>query len=246
MIYFPTTFAPERADAIAAKRGFVPWKNVSGEIIGWQLPARRAATGAVLIVHGNAGSAVERGYIARPIHEAAAVDVFVLEYPGYGARGGSPSEKSFLSAADEAFSLLTHRAPVFVVSESLGTGVAAHLAGTHGGRVAGLAFIAPYNDLVSVGQRKMPFLPVRLILQDRFPAAAWLRDSRRPAVFLLAGEDEVIPTGLGLKLHDGYAGPKKLHVIPGAQHNDIAEQSPDWWAGVFEFWRENGVRQATD
>ena len=237
LIYFPTTLAPDRVEAIASKRGFVPWKNSVGQIIGWHLPASGTATGAVLIVHGNAGSALDRGYIAKPIHEAASVDVFILEYPGYGARPGSPSQKSFLAAADEAFGLLTNRPPVFVVSESLGTGVAAHVAGTHRERVAGLMFIAPYNDLASVGQRKMPFLPVRLIMQDRFPAAKWLSEYRGPVGFLLAGEDEIIPTDLGQKLHDGYAGPKKLQVIPGARHNDIAEQSARWWGEVFEFWR---------
>jgi len=237
LIYFPTKLAPALAERTAAQRGFLPWRDGSGPIIGWHLPADGRSMGSVLIVHGNAGSAQDRGYLAQPIHAAAAVDVFVLEYPGYGARPGSPSEQSFLAAANDAFCLLTNRPPVFVVSESLGTGVAAHLAGTHRERVAGLMFIAPYNDLASVGQRKMPFLPVRLIMQDRFPAAKWLSEYRGPVGFLLAGEDEIIPTDLGQKLHDGYAGPKKLQVIPGARHNDIAEQSARWWGEVFEFWR---------
>jgi pimeloyl-ACP methyl ester carboxylesterase len=241
LIYFPTTLAPDRVEAIAAKRGLVPWKNPAGDIIGWQLPASGAATGAVLVVHGNAGCAVDRGYIAKPVHDAAAVDVFVLDYPGYGARAGSPSEKSFLAAADESFALLTNRAPVFIVSESLGTGVAAHLAGRNRERVAGVMFIAPYNDLASVGQRKMPFLPVRLIMQDSFPAAKWLAPYRGPAVFLVAGADEIIPPDLGKKLHDGFAGSKKLVVIPDARHNDVAEQPPRWWSEVFAFWSAHGV-----
>lgn len=239
LIYFPARLDPRVADQMAAREGFQPWRNEAGEIIGWKLPASASSTGSVLIVHGNAGSALNRGYIARPIHEAASRDVYVLEYPGYGARGGSPSMKSFLAAGEEAFALLPNPMPIYLVSESLGAGVAAHLANAHGTRISGLMMFAPYNNLASVGQRQMPFLPVRLILRDRFNPAAWLKDYHGPISILLAGADEVIPSDLGRKLHDGFAGPKRLQVIEGARHNDIAEQPPEWWRDVFSFWQQN-------
>ena len=69
------------------------------------------------------------------------VNVFILEYPGYGARAGSPSEKSFLAAAEEAFAMLTNAGPIYVVGESLGTGVAAYLAKTHSRQVSGLVSV---------------------------------------------------------------------------------------------------------
>lgn len=240
LIYFPTRMDPRVADQIAAKEGFQAWRNKAGEIIGWKLPASAAPAGSVLVVHGNAGCALNRGYIARTIHEAASRDVYVLEYPGYGARAGSPSMKSLLAAGEEAFALLPDSMPIHLVSESLGAGVVAHLAKVHGARVSGLMMFAPYNSLVSVGRRQMPFLPVSLILRDRFAPAEWLRDYRGPVSILLAGSDEVIPSDLGRKLHDGYAGPKRLQVIEGAHHNDIAEQPPGWWKEVFSFWQQNG------
>jgi hypothetical protein len=39
-------------------------------------------------------------------------------------------------------------------------------------------------------------------------------------------------------LFEGYAGPKNLQIIPGAQHNDIAGQSPAWWKEIFAFWQQ--------
>jgi pimeloyl-ACP methyl ester carboxylesterase len=239
LIYFPTKVDPRMVDQMAAKEGFQAWRNKTGEIIGWKLLASASPTGSVLVVHGNAGCALNRGYIARPIHEAASRDVYVLEYPGYGVRAGSPSMKSFLAAGEEAFALLPNHMPIHLVSESLGAGVASHLAKVHGDRISGLMMFAPYNNLVSVGQRQMPFLPVWLILRDRFNPAEWLKDYRGPVSIVLAGSDEVIPSDLGRKLHDGYAGPKHLQVIEGAHHNDIAEQSPAWWKDVFSFWQQN-------
>ena len=148
--------------------------------------------------------------------------------------------KSFLAEGEEAFALLPDRMPIHLGSESLGAGVAAHLAKVHGDRVSGLMMFAPYNNLVSVGRRQMPLLPVSLILQDRFNPAEWLKDYRAPVSIMVAGSDEVIPAELGRKLHDGYAGPKRLQVVEGARHNEIAEQPAEWWREVFSFWQQNG------
>ena len=239
LIYFPTKLTPELAGRRAAEEGFLPWRNEAGKIIGWHLPASVSPDGVVLIVHGNAGCAIDRGYLAKPIHAAAPVEVFVLEYPGYGSRDGSPGERSFLGAADEAFDLLPKHVPIFIVIESLGAGVAAHLSKTHRDQVSGLMLFAPYNNLVSVAQKKMPFLPVSLLLLDRFNPAGLIKDYRGPMAIVLAGSDEVIPPEFGLRLYDGYAGPKNLQIISGAGHNDIAEQSSEWWKNILTFWEQN-------
>jgi pimeloyl-ACP methyl ester carboxylesterase len=219
--------------------GFVPWRNPSGQIIGWKLPASSASAGSVLVVHGNAGCAMDRGYIAKPIHDAVNVDVYVLEYPGYGSREGSPDKRSFLAAAEEAFGLLTNCLPKYLVSESIGVGVACHLAGAHPKEVAGLMLFAPYHDLASVAQRRMPFLPAYLLLLDRFNPAEDLKNYHGPVKFVVAGADEIIPVESGRRLFEGYQGPKTLQIIPGAHHNEVAEQSPEWWKEVFSFWQQN-------
>jgi len=155
LIYLPTKIPADVIESVAKEHGFAPWKNPAGQIIGWQIPASGTATGSVLIVHGNAGCAVGRDYLAQPIHDAASVDVFVLEYPGYGAREGSPSKKSFIAAAKEAFQLLPANRPKYIVSESIGAGVACELARSHPQEIAGLALFVPYHNLTSVAQRQM-------------------------------------------------------------------------------------------
>jgi pimeloyl-ACP methyl ester carboxylesterase len=239
LIYFPRIIPPGLAEGAAAELGFVPWRNPSGQIIGWKLPASSASAGSVLVVHGNAGCALDRGYIAKPIHDAVNVDVYVLEYPGYGARDGSPGKQSFFAAGAEAFELLPDSLPKYVVSESIGAGVACHLAGTHPKEVAGLMLFAPYHDLASVAQRRMPFLPAYLLLLDRFNPAEDLKHYHGPVKFVVAGADEIIPSGSGRQLFADYSGPKTLQIIPGAHHNEIAEQSPEWWQEVFSFWQQN-------
>jgi pimeloyl-ACP methyl ester carboxylesterase len=245
LIYFPRTIPPALAEPSAAELGFVPWRNPSGQIIGWKLPATSSPVASVLITHGNAGCAIDRGYLANPIHDAAPVDVYVLEYPGYGSREGSPNKRSILAAAEEAFGLLINGLPKYLVSESLGAGVACELARTHPTEVAGLVLFMPYHNLASVAQRKMPWLPAYFLLLDRFNPAECFKDYRGPVKMVLAGADEIIPVESGRRLFEGYAGPKNLQIIPGAHHNDIAGQSPEWWKEVFSFWQQNRPAKST-
>ena len=239
LLYFPTKIPADAVVQTGAEHGFVPWKNSSSQIIGWKIPANGMATGSVLIVHGNAGCAIERDYIAQPIHEAADVDIFILEYPGYGARAGSPSKTSFITAAEEAFQLMPTNAPRYVVSESIGAGVACELAKNYPQTIAGMVLFVPYHNLAAVAQHRIWFLPSYFLLVDRFNPEDCLRSYHGPVKFVIAGADEVIGPASGLRLANGYNGPKELQVFPGAHHNDISGEPAIWWQEVFSFWRQH-------
>src|SRR5207237_523909 len=78
-----------------------------------------------LMTHGNAGQAANRDYVLQCMAEQDSL--YVLEYPGYGSREGSPSRESMNQAASQAFRLLRSRnpnTPVCVLGESIGTGAA--------------------------------------------------------------------------------------------------------------------------
>ena len=239
LIYFPTRLDPGSAEKAADQEGFLAWRNRSGQIIGWNLPATESPSASVLVVHGNAGCALDRAYIARPIHDAVPFDVYVLEYPGYGARSGLPSLSNLVAAGNEAFDALPPNLPKYIVSESLGAGVAAHIAKRHPSEAAGMLMFAPYNNLASVAQNRIPLLPAYLILVDRYNPAEWLKDYSGPIKIVLAELDEVIPMKFGRRLFDSYTGPKTFQIVPNAHHNDIAVQSPVWWRETFLFLRQN-------
>jgi pimeloyl-ACP methyl ester carboxylesterase len=242
LIYLPTRGPVADVGSFAAEHGFAPWKNAAGQIIGWKMPANGTATASVLVFHGNAGCGPQRDYLARPLHDAADVDVFVMEYPGYGARDGSPSKTSFDAAAEEAFQLLPADKTKFLVSESIGAGVAGELVKKHPHEIAGLTMFVPYHDLPSVAQRQFPFLPAYWLLFDRFDPAGCLKDYRGPVKFIVAGADEILGPATGEQLARGYRGPKVLQIIPGAYHNDVSEQTPEWWRDVFSFWKKNALQ----
>src|SRR5690606_33711218 len=104
---------------------------------------------------------------------AAGFTVLLLDYRGYGGNPGRPSEDGFALDARAALAYLATAgftpARTIYFGESLGGGVVSELAVEHA--PAGLVLRSPFVDLAAVGARQFPFLPVRLMLRDRFPVA---------------------------------------------------------------------------
>ena len=240
LIYFPPVFTPDQVDHMAQSARLERWKNPSGQPIGMKrLSPSQPAEGRVLIVYGNGSCATGCAHYVDVIQGVAAFDVFIVEYPGYADRPGKPSQRSLYRAADEAFQLLATNGPVYLVGESLGTGVAAYLAGTHPDQVAGVVLFAPYNRLTDVAQEHMPLLPVRWLLVDRFTSDDYLRNYRGPVAMLVAGQDRVVPEKFGRRLYAGYAGPKNLWEFPMDDHGSIMERLPNVWKQIITFLQTN-------
>ena len=240
LLYLPPVYTSEQVEQMAQKAKLERWKDPSGQAIGMKrLSSKQPAVGRVLIVYGNGGCATACAHYADVIQGIAAFDVFIVEYPGYADRPGSPSQKSLFRAADEAFQLLATNRPVYLVGESLGTGVAAYLAGTHPDQVAGVVLFAPYNQLADAAQYHYPILPVHLLLVDRFPSEDYLRNYHGPVGILVAGEDQVVPEKLGRRLYAGYAGPKRLWEFPLDDHGTVMERLPRIWEQIIAFWQAN-------
>lgn len=237
LIYYPPQIPTAALAGLASERGMLPWTNAAGLRIGWRRPASiQPSVGAVLILHGNAGSAVARTYLADPLQEALPLEVFILEYPGYADRPGKPSQSTLLAAAEEAAGLLADQPALFLIGESLGTGPAAYLAGRLGARVAGVLFLVPYHRLADVAAVHYPWLPVRWLLRDPYPAGEWLATYPGLAGFVIAGRDQVIPPPLGRALYEGFAGRKQLWELPEADHEEANDRPPEWWEEVGRFW----------
>ncbi len=241
MIYYPVKAPLPEMVLRGARLGWQPWLNAEGELIGWMPEGTPGPSDdVVLVFHGNAGSALDRQYFAdgfSGIEGGPSFTVYLCEYPGYGSRSGRPSETSFSEAADEAFRLLRQLAPdgrIFVAGESLGSGVAAGLAGRTPDEVSGLLLVTAFSSMADVAHSYYPYLPVRWLLRDRYDNIKALNGYRGPVAILLARQDEVVPTRFGQRLYDAYEGPKRLW-LQDSRHNSL-----DYRPGL-SWWREVGA-----
>jgi uncharacterized protein len=146
-----------------------------------------------LMAHGNGGEAAHRDYILPCLPRDAAV--YIVEYPGYGLRPGHPNAAALNRAVSEAYDHLVAQYPgmkIGVVAESIGSGPACLLASkTPAPRK--IVLIVPFDTLVGVAARHMPWLPVGLLLRDRWNNAEALRGYDGPIEIYGARLDRVIP-----------------------------------------------------
>jgi hypothetical protein len=125
------------------------------------------------------------------------------------------------------------------LGESLGSGVAAYLAGTHPAEIAGIILLSPYKRLTSVAEEHMPFLPGRLMLVDKFPSEDYLHNYHGLVGIMVDGRNNVVPEKFGLRLYDGYSGPKRLWNFPNGNHISITKPPAKFWGEVMDFWQVN-------
>jgi pimeloyl-ACP methyl ester carboxylesterase len=240
MIYFPPPVNSVEVEQYAASQNLTRWTDSHGEPIGWKrLSPVQPAQAQVLITHGNACCAFQCSHFADAIQQVGAFDIYIVEYPGYENRPGKPTERGLYAAASEALELLPTNHPTYLVGESLGTGVAAYLAGKNPTDIAGVVLFAPYNNLVDVGQAHTVILPVSLLLVDRFPSEEHLRTYHGPVAMLTGGHDWVVPEKFGRRLYDSYEGPKHIWEFPKGNHGTVMLQPPEIWKQIIEFLQAN-------
>ncbi|MBT1077064.1 alpha/beta hydrolase [Geobacter grbiciae] len=210
LLYYPTHHA--------GHPGLGEWR-VNGELIGYsrEVPAPENIW---LMLHGNGGQASDRAYALSSF--SGRDSVYILEYPGYGSRAGSPSMESINGAAVEAYSALRARfpkTPVCVVSESVGSGPASVLAGQPRPPEK-MVLIVPFDTLARVARRHFPYLPIGLMLRDRWDNVAALKGCREAVEIFAARDDTIIPAAHARALADSLPS-ARFHEIPGG-HNDWA------------------------
>jgi pimeloyl-ACP methyl ester carboxylesterase len=242
LMYHPDKGDEKEFLSLASEQGVLPWRDTRGELIGWKRLSKKPTKNRMLILHGNGGNALSRTYLIDGFEKTGDWDFYLLEYSGYAWRGENPNQTAILGSAQAALQQLIaeNKTPVYVAGESLGTGVACLLAGEMPRAVRGLFLITPYNSTVDVAAGRYPVFPVRLLMKDQYHAAAALREYSGPVAILLAGNDYIVPTRFGQALFDGYNGPKKLWIQPGAGHNSLDfDPKAKMWREIVEFWKSS-------
>lgn len=233
MLFYPERAPLETVRREAAAAGFRLWPHDDDNYRALLAEPPGTAVGTCVIWHGNAGSARQRDYLAAPLLRLG-WRVMVAEFPGYGARTPGSLREATLTAEARALAGEIGRdfdGPLVVVGESLGAAVAAAVAGDPVLRVNGALLFTPWHDLAGVARVHYGWLPVGLLLRDRFDNAAALRGFRGPVMVVTAGSDEIIPAAEGRHLFQALDTPRKQLVeIPGARHNDWLDRvaADDW------------------
>ena len=190
------------------------------KLAGWYVPCPDDKA-TVLFFHGNAGNISHRLHKIDLLHRLG-FSVFIIDYRGFGKSEGRPSEQGLYRDADAAWEYLTNTRGIpaeriVVMGKSLGGAVAIDLAGR---RTPGALVVeSTFTTLLDVARIHFRFLPVKLILRDRFESIHKIGAVRCPLLILHGTEDRLIPIDLAKSLFQAAPEPKRFIATPG-DHNE--------------------------
>jgi fermentation-respiration switch protein FrsA (DUF1100 family) len=188
-------------------------------LLWWVAP--KANQPVVIYFHGNGGNLAYRAPLFRDL-AAAGYGLMALSYRGYAGSGGSPGEAGFAldaEAADDAARALAPGSPIVLFGESLGSGVAVRLAAARS--VDGLILNAPFTSVEDRARELFWYLPVGLLLADRFRSRDHIGAVRAPLLILHGEADTVIPVRHGRALFAMANEPKAFVPFAGGGHDDL-------------------------
>jgi fermentation-respiration switch protein FrsA (DUF1100 family) len=206
--------------------------NVHGWLIpqdpGAGLSTTRSTPPTLLFLHGGDGNMSDRLEKIRFFHDLG-LDVFIIDYRGYGKSGGSPSEQGLAEDALAAHAYLVNQRGVkpeqlYLYGEDLGAAVAIALATK--ADAAGLITEGASASVLEKLQQRWPLVPWRYLDRDPFDSLSKIGAVRMPVLFIHSADDEAVPCGDSKRLFALARDPRELAEIHGS-HKDAFLNSFD-------------------
>lgn len=230
LILFPT-IAP--IDAHGAVRKFIPFQK--GQLELWTARSQMAQRSGqpevyILRFYGNADRADRWIALEAEMWNDRSIEIWGMNYPGYGGSTGPARLARVGPAALTAFDALKQEAgkrPVVLFGASIGTTAALHIAAHR--PVGGLILHnpPPLRPIIlrQFGWWNLWLLagPAALQIPRDLDSIANGRVVRAPAIFLLADQDEIVAPRFQKLVLDAYAGEKRVITLHDAYHNSPIE-----------------------
>lgn len=178
---------------------------------------------SILYCHGNGEDISHNVDLMEFLRDRYAANVLIFDYRGYGRSAGKPNEAGLVNDGRSASRFLAERAgcktsDLVLWGRSLGGGVAVAIAAEEGAKA--LVLESTFSRMVDVGAARFPWLPVRLVMRNRYDSIARIAKFAG-LVFQSHGDaDEVVPFHFAQTLHAAIpSANKKFFTVRGGFHN---------------------------
>lgn len=164
--------------------------------------------------------------------------IYFVHYRGYGGSSGSPSEQGLFRDALNVHDLVrANHDRISAIGRSLGSGVAVYLATHRDFRK--LVLVTPYDSIEALARKSVPFLPVRLLLRDKYRSVDLAPGIETPTLVVIAERDEVIPRDSTERLIAAFPSSVVVtRVIERATHNTIGD-NPEYLSQLRRFLEDS-------
>lgn len=225
-IYYPTATSAAVVDRLAA--AYDARRDplvVESDVTLTGLRHDGGADAPVLVFFGgNAMSIVETASLLAEITRGSDWGWGAWAYRGYDGSGGRPRQDAiFRDALAQVQHLAIGGRRLFVIGQSLGTGVAVHLASSlaeRGDPPAGVVLLSPYTSIRRVADEALG-LPLGWVLADRYETERELPGVRSPVLVIHGAQDDIIGIAHGREVAAALGERATLVELPQAGHNDL-------------------------
>lgn len=207
---------------------------------GWFIPNKKAK-GTVLFFHGNAGNISHRLDSIKIFHRME-LNVFIIDYRGYGKSEGEITEKGTYRDAEAAWNYLNdingiNENKIIIFGRSLGAPIATWLASKH--TPAALIIESGFTSVSSMGQRLYPFLPIRWLTHFQYNTKKYVKNISCPLMVAHSRNDEIIPYDEGREIFNAAPEPKQFLEMRGGHNDGFIISGSTYVEGLRLFINEN-------
>ena len=179
------------------------------ELLSWYHNKNSNDYKTILFLHGNAGSLENRIHKINHFKDMN-VNFLLISWRGFSGNKGKPTEKGLYEDARSAVAWLKSKGVnennIIIYGESLGTGVATEIAQNK--NFAGIILESPFTSMIDAGKDKYPYLPIRLLLKDKYESDKKIKNIKSPILIMHGMVDNIVPFDMGKKMYELANEPK--------------------------------------
>ena len=189
------------------------------QLVAWYHKKNLNNYKTILFLHGNAGSLENRIHKINHFKDMN-INFLIIAWRGFSGNNGKPSEQGLYEDGKSAINWITEKQVdeknIILYGESLGTGVATHLAQNKS--YAGIILETPFTSMIDAAKTFYPYIPVNLLLKDKFENYKKIKNINSPILIMHGEVDQIVPFTMGKKIYELANEPKYSYFTKYDNH----------------------------
>ena len=189
------------------------------ELLGWYHEKNLKYYKTLVYFHGNAGSLENRIHKLNHFQNMN-INFLIIAWRGFNGNKGKPSERGLYldgkSTIDWLIKKGVNEENIILYGESLGTGIATHLAQNK--NYAGVILETPFTSMIDAAKNFYPYIPINLLLKDKFENFKKVKNINIPILVMHGEIDQIVPFSMGKKIYEIANNPKYSYFTKYDDH----------------------------
>ena len=186
---------------------------------GWFHKKNLSDYKTIIYFHGNAGTLDNRIHKLNHFKDID-VNFLIIAWRGFSGNEGKPTEDGLYIDGKSAVNWVLEQGikeeNIVLYGESLGTGITLEIAQNK--NFAGVILETPFTSMVDAAKTFYPYIPVNLLLKDRYENEKKVRSINIPIMIMHGEKDTIVPFSMGKKIFEIANEPKYSYFTKYDNH----------------------------